>query len=178
MVSQESSQFLPLEAVEPLTSRPNRISHLVVQGKALDHSAIQSTINDCLLADDVLEMQQAQLRQQQQDLQLCPLNLDLICPQFQNWLLLPVSGLGIRLQKFCSYFPLFLLILWERSTVWLFIPWLPSIERQLAVHGFISSKMIYAPHALQKASLFAIKLKELMGWLVVSLYVNLCWNYW
>lgn len=69
MVSQESSQFLPLEAVEPLTSRPNRISHLVVQGKALDHSAIQSTINDCLLADDVLEMQQAQLRQQQQDLQ-------------------------------------------------------------------------------------------------------------
>ena len=69
MVSQESSQFLPLEAVEPLTSRPNRISHLVVQGKALDHAGIQSTINDCLLADDVLEMQQAQLRQQQQDLQ-------------------------------------------------------------------------------------------------------------
>ena len=68
MVSQESSQFLPLEAVEPLTSRPNRISHLVVQGKALDHAGIQSTINDCLLADDVLEMQQAQLREQQQDL--------------------------------------------------------------------------------------------------------------
>ena len=69
MVSQESSQFLPLEAVERLTSRPSRISHLVVQGKALDHAGIQSTINDCLLADDVLEMQQAQLRQQQQDLQ-------------------------------------------------------------------------------------------------------------
>ena len=69
MVSQESSQFLPLEAIEPLTSRPNRISHLVVQGKALDHAGIQSTINDCLLADDVLEMQQEQLRQQQQDLQ-------------------------------------------------------------------------------------------------------------
>ena len=69
MVSQESSQFLPLEFVEPLTSRPNRISHLVVQGKALDHAGIQSTINDCLLGDDVLEMQQAQLRQQQQNLQ-------------------------------------------------------------------------------------------------------------
>jgi hypothetical protein len=69
MVSQGSSQFFPLEVVEPLTSRPNRISHLVVQGKALDHAGIKSTINDCLLADNVLEMQQAQLRQQQQDLQ-------------------------------------------------------------------------------------------------------------
>ena len=69
MVSQQSSQFLPLESVEPLTRRPNRISHLVVQGKALDQAGIQSTINDCLLVDEVLEMQQAQLRQQQQDLQ-------------------------------------------------------------------------------------------------------------
>ncbi len=69
MVSQQGSQFLPLESLEPLTRRPNRISHLVVQGKALDQAGIQSTINDCLLADEVLEMQQAQLRQQQQDLQ-------------------------------------------------------------------------------------------------------------
>ena len=35
----------------------------------MNPSGIKATINDCLLADDVLEMQQAQLRQQQQDLQ-------------------------------------------------------------------------------------------------------------
>ena len=70
MVSQEGSQFLPLETVEPPTGRPTRCSHLVVQGKALDQVGIQNTISDCLLADEVLEMQQAQLRQQQPDLQL------------------------------------------------------------------------------------------------------------
>lgn len=69
MVSQEGSQFLPLEAVQPPTGRPNRLSHLVVQGKALDPDGMQSTIDDCLLADEVLAMQQAQLRQQQPDLQ-------------------------------------------------------------------------------------------------------------
>ncbi|QNI61371.1 hypothetical protein SynTAK9802_01073 [Synechococcus sp. TAK9802] len=63
MVSQESSQFLPLDATAPPQSRPSRISELVVQGKALNPEGIQSTINDCLLADDVLAMQQQQLQQ-------------------------------------------------------------------------------------------------------------------
>ena len=65
MVSQESSQFLPLDATAPLQGRPCRTSELVVQGKALNPEGIQSTINDCLLADDVLAMQQQQLQQQQ-----------------------------------------------------------------------------------------------------------------
>ena len=65
MVSQESSQFLPLDATAPPQGRPSRTSELVVQGKALNPEGIQSTINDCLLADDVLAMQQQQLQQQQ-----------------------------------------------------------------------------------------------------------------
>ena len=65
MVSQESSQFLPLDATAPPQGRPSRTSELVVQGKALNPEGIQSTINDCLLADDVLAMQQQQLKQQQ-----------------------------------------------------------------------------------------------------------------
>ena len=70
MVSQQSSQFLPLEAVEPPAGRPNRTSHLVVQGRALDPAGIQSTIDDCLLtADDVLELHQAPLRDRQHALQ-------------------------------------------------------------------------------------------------------------
>ena len=69
MVSQQSSQFLPLEAVEPPAGRPNRTSHLVVQGRALDPAGIQSTIDDCLLTDDVLELHQAPLRDRQHALQ-------------------------------------------------------------------------------------------------------------
>jgi len=66
MVSQQSSQFLPLEAVEPPAGRPNRTSHLVLEGRALDPAGIQSTIDDCLLTDDVLELHQAPLRKKQQ----------------------------------------------------------------------------------------------------------------
>ena len=69
MVSQQSSQFLPLEAVEPPAGRPNHTSHLVVQGKALDPTGIQSTIDDCLLTDDALELHQAPLRDRQHALQ-------------------------------------------------------------------------------------------------------------
>ncbi len=69
MVSQQSSQFLPLEAVEPPAGRPNRTSHLVVQGRALDPAGIESTIDDCLLTDDVLELHQAPLRDRQHALQ-------------------------------------------------------------------------------------------------------------
>ena len=65
MVSQQGSQFLPLEAIASPHGRPSRTSALVVQGKSLNPEGIQSTINDCLLEDDVLEMQQQQLRQQQ-----------------------------------------------------------------------------------------------------------------
>ena len=63
MVSQESSQFLPLDATAPPQGRPSRTSELVVQGKALNPEGMQATINDCLLADDVLAMQQQQLQQ-------------------------------------------------------------------------------------------------------------------
>ena len=70
MVSQQGSQFLPLASVEPPTGRPDRISHLVVQGRALNPAGLQATINDCLLTDDLLELQQAPLRDQQQNLQL------------------------------------------------------------------------------------------------------------
>lgn len=65
MVSQNGSQFLPLEQVAPPDGRPNRISALVVQGKALDSNGIRSTIADCLLTDAVLEMHQAPLRERQ-----------------------------------------------------------------------------------------------------------------
>ena len=65
MVSQESSQFMPLDTTAPPQGRPCRTSELVVQGKALNPGGIQATINDCLLADDVLAMQQQQLQQQQ-----------------------------------------------------------------------------------------------------------------
>ena len=61
MVSQQESQFLPLNSVAPASGRPKRPSALVVQGKALDPGGIQSTIDDCLLSDDVLAMQQYQL---------------------------------------------------------------------------------------------------------------------
>ena len=69
MVSQSGSQFLPLQSVVPPTGRPRRASHLVIQGKGLIPTAIRSTINDCLLSDDVLEFQQAPLRDQQPNLQ-------------------------------------------------------------------------------------------------------------
>lgn len=65
IVSQQGSQFLPLNGVEQPNGRPKRLSALVVQGKALNNSDIQATIQDCLLSDDVLEMHQAQRRVQQ-----------------------------------------------------------------------------------------------------------------
>ena len=64
MVSQSESQFLPLQQVEPPTGRPQRQSQLVVQGKALNGEGIQTTIHDCLLSDEVLEMHQSQFREQ------------------------------------------------------------------------------------------------------------------
>jgi hypothetical protein len=69
MVSQSGSQFLPLQSVAPPTGRPNRPSHLVIQGKGLIPAGMKNTINDCLLNDDVLERQQAPLRDQQPNLQ-------------------------------------------------------------------------------------------------------------
>ena len=65
MVSQQGSQFLPLEMTSPPKGRPTCTSELVVQGKALNPEGMQATINDCLLADEVLAMQQQQLQQQQ-----------------------------------------------------------------------------------------------------------------
>ena len=64
MVSQQESQFLPLNSVAPASGRPNSPSALVVQGKALDPGGIQSTIDDCLLSDDVFAMQQHQRQDQ------------------------------------------------------------------------------------------------------------------
>ena len=58
-------RFLPLERVEPPHGRPKRSSELVVQGKALNGIGIQTTIDDCLITDDVLEMHQAPMRDQQ-----------------------------------------------------------------------------------------------------------------
>ena len=60
--SQEGSQFLPLQTLAPPDSRPERLSGLVVQGTDLDPAAIESTLADCLLSDEVLELQQAPLR--------------------------------------------------------------------------------------------------------------------
>ena len=50
MVSQEGSQFLPLQALAPPDGRPERLSRLVVQGKGLDPAAIEVTLTDCLLS--------------------------------------------------------------------------------------------------------------------------------
>ncbi|QEY33002.1 GTP-binding protein [Synechococcus sp. RSCCF101] len=62
MVSQNGSQYLPLESVAPPHGRPGRLSRLVVQGRGLDPPAITATIEDCLLSDAALELQQAPLR--------------------------------------------------------------------------------------------------------------------
>ena len=64
IVSQQGSQFLPLEAVAPPDGRPQRMSQLVVQGKALNPDGIQITIDDCLISNDVLELHQAPIREQ------------------------------------------------------------------------------------------------------------------
>ena len=69
MVSQQGSQFLPLESVAPPTDRPKRPSHLVVQGRDLNSNGIKATIKDCLLSDDVFELQQAPRRELQHNLQ-------------------------------------------------------------------------------------------------------------
>ena len=68
MVSQQGSQFLPLEEVEPPHGRPKRRSELMVQGKALNGIGIQTTIDDCLISDEVLEMHQAPMRERHADL--------------------------------------------------------------------------------------------------------------
>ena len=68
MVSQQGSQFLPLQSLESTTESPNRTSHLVIQGKSLNQVAIKATINDCILGDDSFEPLQAQLMNQQPDL--------------------------------------------------------------------------------------------------------------
>ena len=65
MVSQEGSQFLPLQSIAPPDCRPERLSRLVVQGMDLDPTALEDTLADCLLSDAVLELQQAPLRQRQ-----------------------------------------------------------------------------------------------------------------
>ena len=62
IVSQEGTQFQPLERVAPPEGRPQRLSRLVVQGKHLDAAGIEATIADCLLSDAVLELQQAPQR--------------------------------------------------------------------------------------------------------------------
>jgi len=51
MVSQEGSQFLPLQTIAPPDGRPERLSRLVVQGKGLDPAAIVATLADCLLSE-------------------------------------------------------------------------------------------------------------------------------
>ncbi|QPN65612.1 GTP-binding protein [Synechococcus sp. CBW1006] len=63
MVSQEGSQFLPLQTIALPNGRPDRLSRLVVQGKDLDPAAIEATVANCLLSDAVLEQQQVPLRQ-------------------------------------------------------------------------------------------------------------------
>ncbi len=67
IVSQESSQFLPLHEISAPNGRPASLSELVVQGKHLDCLRIQSTIDLCLLNDAVLEMHQMPLRDQQKE---------------------------------------------------------------------------------------------------------------
>ena len=67
IVSQESSQFLPLQEISAPNGRPASLSELVVQGKHLDCLRIQSTIDLCLLNDAVLEMHQMPLRDQQKE---------------------------------------------------------------------------------------------------------------
>ena len=64
MVSQQESQFLPLDGIAPDSERPDRPSALVVQGKALEPRGIQATIDDCLLSDDVLALQQRHRQEQ------------------------------------------------------------------------------------------------------------------
>ena len=67
IVSQESSQFLPLQEISDPNGRPRSLSALVVQGKYLDCLRIQSTIDLCLLNDAVLEMHQMPLRDRQKE---------------------------------------------------------------------------------------------------------------
>jgi hypothetical protein len=69
MVTQQGSQFLPLQILESTSGQPTRISHLVMQGKSLNPVAMKATINDCILEDDSLEVMQLPLTKQQPDLQ-------------------------------------------------------------------------------------------------------------
>ena len=65
MVSRSGSQFLPLQTMAPPDGRPERLSHLVLQGRGLNPAGIETTISDCLLSDAVLELQQSPLRPSQ-----------------------------------------------------------------------------------------------------------------
>ena len=56
-VSQQGSQFLPLQSLESSPERPNRTYHLVIQGKSRNQVAMKATINDCILGNDSLELQ-------------------------------------------------------------------------------------------------------------------------
>ena len=67
IVSQESSQSLPLEEISAPNGRPASLSELVVQGINLDGFRILSTIDLCLLNDAVLEMHQMPLRDRQKE---------------------------------------------------------------------------------------------------------------
>jgi len=69
IVSQQGSQFLPLEHIEPPHGRSKRLLRLVVQGKALNPKGIRSTIEECLFSDEVLELHQAPLRETNNNLQ-------------------------------------------------------------------------------------------------------------
>jgi hypothetical protein len=68
MVSQQGSQFLPLQILESTSEKPIRTSHLVMQGKSLNSVAMKATINDCILEDDSLEPMQLPLMNEQPDL--------------------------------------------------------------------------------------------------------------
>jgi len=68
MVSQQGSQFLPLQILESTSEKPIRTSHLVMQGKSLNSVAMKATINDCILDDDSLEPMQLPLMNEQPDL--------------------------------------------------------------------------------------------------------------
>lgn len=69
MMSQQGSQFFPLQLLEPTSEKPTRTSHLVIQGKSLNPVAMKTTINDCILGDDSFEPMQFPLTNQQPDLQ-------------------------------------------------------------------------------------------------------------
>ena len=65
IVSRNGSQFLQLNNFAPPKGRPQRISQLIIQGRNLNFVSIKSTVNLCLVNDDVLQFHQASLGNQQ-----------------------------------------------------------------------------------------------------------------